>query len=113
LIWKRTVASQMADAKGQRVQVRVGGTSSAGEDAEFASSGKVITFPGFLRAYVEGADDPDAELEDQERHLPPLAEGDGVGAERMEPKGHSTQPPARYTEATLVKALEEMGVGRP
>jgi DNA topoisomerase-1 len=113
LVWKRTVASQMADARGQRVQVRIGGTSSAGEDAEFASSGKVITFPGFLRAYVEGADDPDAELEDQERHLPPLTEGDGVGVEAMEPKGHATQPPARYTEATLVKALEEMGVGRP
>jgi DNA topoisomerase-1 len=113
LIWKRTVASQMADAKGQRVQVRIGGTSSAGEDAEFASSGKVITFPGFLRAYVEGADDPDAELEDQERHLPPLAEGDAVGVDTLEPKGHTTQPPARYTEATLVKALEEMGVGRP
>jgi DNA topoisomerase I len=113
LIWKRTVASQMADARGQRVQVRIAGTSSAGEDAEFASSGKVITFPGFLRAYVEGADDPDAELEDQERHLPPLAEGDAVGAEALDPKGHITQPPARYTEATLVKALEEMGVGRP
>jgi DNA topoisomerase-1 len=113
LIWKRTVASQMADARGQRVQVRIGGTSSAGEDAEFASSGKVITFPGFLRAYVEGADDPDAELEDQERHLPPLAEGDTVGVDALEPKGHTTQPPARYTEATLIKALEEMGVGRP
>ena len=113
LIWKRTVASQMADAKGQRVQVRIGGTSSSGEDAEFASSGKVITFPGFLRAYVEGADDPDAELEDQERHLPPLAQDDAVGVEAMEAKGHTTQPPARYTEATLVKALEEMGVGRP
>jgi DNA topoisomerase-1 len=113
LIWKRTVASQMADARGQRVQVRIGGKSSAGEDAEFASSGKVITFPGFLRAYVEGADDPDAELEDQERHLPPLAEGDAVGVEALDPKGHTTQPPARYTEATLIKALEEMGVGRP
>jgi DNA topoisomerase-1 len=113
LIWKRTVASQMADAKGQRVQVRIGGSSSAGEDAEFASSGKVITFPGFLRAYVEGADDPDAELEDQERHLPPMTEDDGVDVDAIEPKGHATQPPARYTEATLVKALEEMGVGRP
>jgi DNA topoisomerase-1 len=113
LIWKRTIASQMNDAQLRRAQVRVGATSSSGEDVEFAARGKVIVFPGFLRAYVEGADDPDAELEDQERHLPPLTEGDGVGLEAMEPKGHATQPPARYTEATLVKALEEMGVGRP
>ena len=113
LIWKRTVASQMADARGQSVQVRLGGTSSAGEDAEFATSGKVITFPGFLRAYVEGSDDPDAELEDQEVRLPPLATGDALRAEELEAKGHSTQPPARYTEASLVKALEELGVGRP
>jgi DNA topoisomerase-1 len=113
LIWKRTVASQMADAKGQNVQVRLGARSTAGEDAEFAASGKVITFPGFLRAYVEGADDPDAELEDQERPLPNLAEGDALDVLGLEPKGHTTQPPARYTEATLVKALEEMGVGRP
>jgi DNA topoisomerase I len=113
LIWKRTVASQMADARGQSVQVRLGGTSSAGEDAEFATSGKVITFPGFLRAYVEGSDDPDAELEDQEVRLPPLATGDALRAQELEAKGHSTQPPPRYTEASLVKALEELGVGRP
>ena len=113
LIWKRTVASQMADARGQSVQVRLGGTSSAGEDAEFATSGKVITFPGFLRAYVEGSDDPDAELEDQEVRLPPLATGDVLRAEELEAKGHATQPPPRYTEASLVKALEELGVGRP
>jgi DNA topoisomerase-1 len=113
LIWKRTVASQMADARGQSVQARLGGTSSTGEDAEFAASGRVIQFPGFLRAYVEGSDDPDAELEDQERPLPALATGDAVAARELEPKGHSTQPPARYTEATLVKALEELGVGRP
>jgi DNA topoisomerase-1 len=116
LIWKRTVASQMTDAQGQSVQVRLGGLSSAGEDAEFAASGRVITFPGFLRAYVEGADDPDAELEDQERPLPALAVGDRVAVvdpPGIEPKGHETQPPARFTEASLVKALEEMGVGRP
>jgi DNA topoisomerase-1 len=113
LVWKRTVASQMADARGQTVQVRFGGASTAGEDAEFATSGKVITFPGFLRAYVEGADDPDAELEDQERPLPALAVGDRLATESLEAKGHATSPPARYTEASLVKALEELGVGRP
>jgi len=113
LIWKRTIASQMADARGQTVQVRFGGSSTAGEDTEFATGGKVITFPGFLRAYVEGADDPDAELEDQERPLPAMAVGDGVSVQQLEPKSHATAPPARYTEATLIKALEELGVGRP
>ncbi|HVF75343.1 MAG TPA: type I DNA topoisomerase [Acidimicrobiales bacterium] len=113
LIWKRTVASQMKDAAGQRVQVRLGGRSSAGEDAEFAASGQVITFPGYMRAYVEGSDDPDAELEDREVRLPAMAAGDALGLAGLEAKGHSTQPPARYTEASLVRALEEMGVGRP
>ncbi|MBV8160374.1 MAG: type I DNA topoisomerase [Acidimicrobiia bacterium] len=113
LIWKRTVASQMTDARGRSVQVRLGGASSAGEDAEFAASGKIIDFPGFMRAYVEGSDDPDAALEDQEVRLPPVAEGTALDAVALEPKGHQTQPPARYTEASLVKALEEMGVGRP
>ena len=112
LVWKRTVASQMADATGQSVQVRVGARTEQ-EDAEFAASGKVITFPGFMRAYVEGADDPEAELEDREVRLPALANGDAVDCAGLEPKGHTTQPPARYTEASLVKALEEMGVGRP
>src|SRR3954454_22132910 len=113
LIWKRTVASQMTDARGRSVQVRLGGTSSAGEDAEFAASGKIIDFPGFMRAYVEGSDDPDAALEDQEVRLPQLAEGTKLNVVYLDPKGHETQPPARYTEASLVKALEEMGVGRP
>jgi len=113
LVWKRTVASQMADARGQTVQVRFGGTATTGEDAEFATSGKVITFPGFLRAYVEGADDPDAELEDQERPLPPLAVGDQLSVLDLDAKSHATSPPARYTEATLIKALEDLGVGRP
>jgi DNA topoisomerase-1 len=113
LIWKRTVASQMADATGQSMQVRLGGRAASGEDAEFAASGKVITFPGFLRAYVEGADDPDAELEDREVRLPPLAQDDPLTVAGLEAKGHTTQPPPRYTEASLVKALEELGVGRP
>src|SRR5438067_4164338 len=120
LVWKRTVASQMADAQGMSVQVRLAGvaapangTSDAGERAEFAASGKVITFPGFLRAYVEGADDPEAELEDREVHLPRLAADDAVDQEALEARSHATQPPSRYTEASLVKALEELGVGRP
>ena len=113
LIWQRTVASQMADAQGLSVQVRLGATSSAGEDAEFAANGRVISFPGFLRAYVEGSDDPEAELEDREVRLPRLAAGDSLAVEELRPEGHTTQPPARYTEASLVKALEEMGVGRP
>jgi len=113
LVWMRTVASQMADAVGQSMVVRLGGISSSGEDAEFGTSGRVITFPGFLRAYVEGSDDPDAELEDREVRLPALAVGDALAALSLEAEGHSTQPPARYTEASLVKALEDMGVGRP
>jgi DNA topoisomerase-1 len=112
LIWQRTVASQMADATGQSVSVRVAGSSSAGEDAEFGASGKVITFPGFLRAYVEERDDED-EREDRERRLPHVAEGQQLDAAGVEPQSHSTNPPARYTEASLVKTLEELGIGRP
>ena len=113
LIWKRTVACQMADAVGQSVSVRLGAISASGKDTEFGTSGKVITFPGFLRAYVEGSDDPDADLEDQERRLPALAEGDPLTADALEPKGHETKPPNRDTEASLVRRLEELGIGRP
>ncbi|MCM3923177.1 type I DNA topoisomerase, partial [Frankia sp. AiPs1] len=113
LIWQRTVASQMADARGTSATIRLGATSSAGEDAEFSASGKVITFPGFLRAYVEGADDPDAELEDRERRLPDVRQGDPLAVRSLTPRGHSTSPPARFTEASLVKTLEELGIGRP
>ncbi len=113
LIWKRTVASQMSDAQGLSVQVRLAAKSSRGEDAEFAANGRVVNFPGFLRAYVEGSDDPEAELEDREVRLPRLVPGEAVTAEALVPEGHTTQPPARYTEASLVKALEELGVGRP
>ncbi|HEX2272740.1 MAG TPA: type I DNA topoisomerase [Acidimicrobiales bacterium] len=113
LIWKRTVASQMADARGKSVQVRLGATSSQGEDAEFSASGKVIEFPGFLRAYVEGSDDPDARLEDREVRLPALTVGDPLDALALEATDHTTQAPPRFTEASLVKALEELGVGRP
>ena len=113
LIWQRTVASQMTDARGQSLTVRIGGSSSTGERAEFSTTGRTITFPGFMRAYVEGADDPDAELDDRERRLPRLAQGQSLTVDSLEPVGHSTNPPARFTEASLIKTLEEMGVGRP
>ena len=112
LIWMRTVASQMADARGQTVSVRLGATSSAGENAEFGVSGTVITFRGFLAAYEEGRDEAVA-ADDEERRLPNLREGDGVEPLSLEPQGHETTPPPRYTEATLVKALEDLGIGRP
>jgi DNA topoisomerase I len=113
LIWKRTVASQMKDATGESVSVRVAGTSSAGERAEFGATGKVISFYGFLKAYVEGADDPAADLDDRERRLPPVAENDPLDVLRLAPAEHSTRPPARYTEASLVKELEDREIGRP
>ncbi len=113
LIWQRTVASQMKDATGESVSVRVAGTSSAGERAEFGATGKVIGFYGFLKAYVEGADDPAADLDDRERRLPPLAERDPLDVLRLAPAEHATRPPARYTEASLVKELEDREIGRP
>jgi DNA topoisomerase-1 len=116
LIWKRTVASQMADATGTSAQVRLAGDVTADgrqRRLELGASGTVIEFPGFQRAYVEGEDDPEAELADREVHLPPMAEGDPATAGGVEPGGHTTQPPARFTEASLVKAMEEIGVGRP
>ncbi|MDJ0735335.1 MAG: type I DNA topoisomerase [Nostocaceae cyanobacterium] len=108
LIWKRTVASQMADSRQTQISVQL-----QVEDAGFRSSGKRIDFPGFLRAYVEGSDDPEAALEDQEIILPNLQVGDHPRCTDLEAIGHETQPPARYTEATLVKTLESEGIGRP
>jgi DNA topoisomerase-1 len=113
LIWQRTVASQMKDATGESVSVRVAGTSTASERAEFGASGKVINFYGFLKAYVEGADDPTADLDDRERRLPPLAQADPLDVLRLAPAEHSTRAPARYTEASLVKELEDREIGRP
>lgn len=113
LIWKRTVASQMKDATGNSVTVKIGGTAADGRDVEFSASGKTITFHGFLKAYVEGADDPNAELDDRERRLPQVAEGDALSAQEITVDGHATKPPARYTEASLVKELEEREIGRP
>jgi DNA topoisomerase-1 len=108
LIWKRTVATQMADSRQTQITVQL-----QVEDAGFRSSGKRIDFPGFLRAYVEGSDDPEAALEDQEVILPDLKVGDHPNCQNLEAIGHETQPPARYTEATLVKTLESEGIGRP
>jgi DNA topoisomerase-1 len=114
LIWMRTIASQMKDAAGQTVSLRVAGESSNGEAVEFGASGTVITFRGFLAAYEEGRDaDRTTQEEDEERRLPNLDEGDAVELRALEPQGHETSPPARYTEATLVRTLEELGIGRP
>jgi DNA topoisomerase-1 len=114
LIWMRTIASQMKDAQGQTVSLRIAGDSSANESVEFGASGTVITFRGFLAAYEEGRDDDRAAQDgDEERRLPNLAEGDSVALRALEPQGHETNPPARYTEATLVRTLEELGIGRP
>jgi DNA topoisomerase-1 len=115
LIWKRTVASQMADARGQTVTVRLGATSADGRDAEFSTSGTVITFRGFMAAYEEGRDEDEAANagDERERRLPQLRQGDALTVLDLEPEGHSTSPPARFTEPTLVRALEERGIGRP
>nr|WP_311922683.1 type I DNA topoisomerase [Microbispora sp. H10836] len=113
LIWQRTVASQMKDAVGESVSVKVGGASSAGENVEFSATGRTITFHGFLKAYVEGADDPSTDRDDSEKRLPTLAEGDRLTAAELTALGHSTKPPARYTEASLVKELEDREIGRP
>jgi DNA topoisomerase-1 len=114
LIWMRTLASQMKDAQGQTVSLRITADSSSGEAVEFGASGTVITFRGFLAAYEEGRDaDREAAEGDEERRLPNLSEGDSVELRGLEPQGHETSPPARYTEATLVRTLEELGIGRP
>jgi DNA topoisomerase-1 len=115
LVWQRTVASQMADARGFRTSIRLESAQSVAElgRAEFSVSGQTITFPGFLRAYVENSDDENAERPDAERRLPRVAEGDGLTGTDMTPSGHTTNPPPRYTEPSLVKALEELGIGRP
>src|SRR5690625_722215 len=115
LIWKRTVASQMADAKGSTATIHLGATTPEGQRAEFSASGTVITFRGFLAAYEEGRD---AERYDQpasaaDARLPQVKEGDEVQAVSITPEDHSTNPPPRYTEASLVKTLEDLGIGRP
>ncbi|MFO0871212.1 MAG: type I DNA topoisomerase [Pirellulales bacterium] len=108
MIWKRTIASQMNDARGMRISIQLAGGGSV-----FQVSGKTIDFPGFLRAYVEGSDDPEAELADRETLLPTVTPAERLDCRQLVPKGHATQPPARYSEASLTQTLEEMGIGRP
>ncbi len=108
LIWKRTVASQMADARGRRLTLSI-----EGGGALFQVSGKTIEFPGYLRAYVEGSDDPTGDLADQEAVLPAVQQGDAIVCRELEPKEHVTQPPGRFSEAALIRTLEELGIGRP
>ena len=114
LIWQRTVASQMADARGTTLSLRISGTEPDGREVVFSSSGRTITFPGFLKAYVETVDEQaGGEADDAESRLPQLRQGQRVDAVTLTPDGHATNPPARYTEASLIKALEELGIGRP
>jgi DNA topoisomerase-1 len=113
LIWMRTIASQMKDAVGNSLTIRLGGASADGEDVVFSSSGRTITFHGFLKAYVESTDDADATRDDQESRLPNLSEGAAVSAASLRASGHETKPPARYTEASLISELESREIGRP
>ncbi|MCW2858074.1 MAG: topoisomerase [Marmoricola sp.] len=113
LIWMRTIASQMKDAAGNSLTIRLGGPSAAGEDVVFSASGRTITFHGFLKAYVEGNDDAEAARDDAESKLPNLTEGASVSAAALKSSGHETKPPARYTEASLISELEGREIGRP
>ncbi|MEU4418866.1 DNA topoisomerase, partial [Nocardia salmonicida] len=112
LIWMRTVASQMKDAVGNTVSIRLGGRAESGEDVVFGASGRTITFHGFLKAYVEGTDEGAAK-DDAETRLPNLGQGDPVSAASVQASGHETKPPSRFTEATLIKELEDREIGRP
>jgi DNA topoisomerase-1 len=113
LIWKRTIASQMNDARGNSVSIRIGTTATTGEDVVFGSSGRTITFYGFLKAYVESNDDTEAEGDDQQTKLPNLSEGQTVTAAELGKAGHETKPPSRFTEASLISELETREIGRP
>jgi DNA topoisomerase I len=112
LIWKRTIATQMAEAELEFTNVTITATSG-GTSADFRANGKKILNPGYFRAYVEGSDDPEAELENQEIFLPDMGKGDNTELHELESISHETKPPARFTEATLVKELEKRGIGRP
>ena len=112
LIWKRTIATQMAEARLKFVTARIE-TDADGRTLTLRASGRTVLFPGFFRAYVEGSDDPEAALDDRDQPLPPLAEGDALRADALDASGHETKPPARITEASLVKILEQEGIGRP
>ncbi|MFJ6670174.1 type I DNA topoisomerase [Actinosynnema sp. NPDC091369] len=114
LIWQRTIASQMADARGNTTSVRISGTTAGGEDVTFAASGRTITFAGFLKAYVETVDsEAGGESDDAESRLPQLVKDQSLLAAELSADGHSTSPPPRFTEASLIKTMEELGIGRP
>ncbi|WP_273351468.1 type I DNA topoisomerase [Corynebacterium resistens] len=123
LIWQRTVASQMADAKGMSMKVTVAGSSSqaaeipgiTSTEVEFTATGRTLTFPGFLKAYVEVSSTGDGKdmADNAEKRLPVMSQGDALKASEVTAEGHTTNPPARYNEASLVKRMEELGIGRP
>ncbi|ROP38952.1 DNA topoisomerase I [Saccharothrix texasensis] len=114
LIWQRTIASQMADARGNTTSVRISGTTTGGENVTFAASGRTITFAGFLKAYVETVDsEAGGESDDAESRLPQLVKDQALLAAELSADGHSTSPPPRFTEASLIKTMEELGIGRP
>ncbi len=114
MIWQRTIASQMADAKGTTMSVRITGTATSGQECTFAASGRTITFAGFLKAYVEAVDsEAGGEADDKQSRLPQLREDQQVSATELTPDGHATSPPPRYSEPSLVSKLEELGIGRP
>ena len=117
MIWKRTVASQMKDARGEQLSIKLTAPVQSGPDegavADFTASGRTILFHGFLKAYVEAVEEPDAQGDDQQTKLPALAVDDVVSVHELDPAGHETKPPARYTEASLIKELEEREIGRP
>ena len=116
MVWQRTLASQMADATGTTVSVRLGAVAPVAgvpTDAEFAASGTTITFPGYRQVYVESVDESEADADEKEALLPLLSVGQVVSVDSLTPHGHTTSPPARYTEASLVKRLEELRIGRP
>jgi DNA topoisomerase-1 len=114
MVWQRTIASQMADAKGTTMSVRIVGTASSGEECTFSASGRTITFPGFLKAYVEAVDtESGGEADDKQSRLPQLTKDQALTAAELTPDGHNTSPPPRYSEPSLVSKLEELGIGRP
>ncbi|HJQ45071.1 MAG TPA: type I DNA topoisomerase [Amycolatopsis sp.] len=114
MIWQRTIASQMADAKGTTMSVRIVGTAESGEECTFSASGRTITFAGFLKAYVEAVDtEAGGEADDKQSRLPHLVKDQGLTADELTPDGHATTPPPRYSEPSLVSKLEELGIGRP
>jgi DNA topoisomerase-1 len=113
MIWQRTIASQMADARGTTMSVRISGTAATGQQCTFAASGRTISFPGFLKAYVEAVDEGGGESDDAESRLPRLVEDQRITAADLSADGHTTSPPPRFTEPSLVKTMEELGIGRP